>query len=303
MKEVNALQDFGSYGLLMLSTIMFGLMFLFNDVFRKNYGNEISATFVQNLGGGIFGFIVLVLINGFKFEFTIFAFIMAVISAVNGLLYTFCSLKALGKINLSLYALFSMLGGMVLPFLSGILFHGEEVTVGKIVCLIFVFAALFLTVEKLGKKSGTIYYIGIFVFNGMSGVMAKLYYSLPFDKVSSAGYSVLCALVSLLIAAVPLFFIKCNVRKINLASIFAMAGCGIFNRVANWFVLLALVSLPASAQYPFITGGTMIVSTVISLFSKNKPNKKEIIAVILAFIGVLVLVLLPDVKIFQISWR
>lgn len=297
------MEEMQSYGLLTLSTVMFGFMFWFKDIFRRNYGSGLCATYVMSIGGGIFGFIALAVINGLKFEFSLFAFIMAVLSAVNALLFSFCSLKALDKINLSLYSLFSMLGGMTLPFISGILFHGEGLTIGKIVCFILITVALCLTVKKDNKKSGTIYYIGVFVFNGMSGVISKAYQALPFEKISSAGYSVLTALVAIFLSAFLLLVTKGEKRKINLPCIFAMAGTGILSRIGNWLLLVSLISLPASAQYPFVTGGTMIVSTIISLFGKNKPTKKEIAAVMLAFAAVVILVLLPSDVIFKITWR
>ena len=48
--------------------------------------------------------------------------------------------------------------------------------------------------------------------------------------------------------------------------------------------------LPASVQYPFVTGGTMIVSTVISFLLGQKPSKREIFAIALSFLGILALV-------------
>lgn len=297
------MQEIYSYGLLSISTVMFGLMFFFKDLFRKNYGSGLKATLVMSIGGGIFGFFSLLIIKGFVFEFSVFAMIMAIISSLNGLLFSFCSLKALGKINLSLYSLFSMLGGMALPFVSGIIFHGEPLTLGKIACFIVITAALLLTVEKGEKKSGTIYYIGVFVFNGMSGVIAKIYQALPFEKISSAGFSILKALVSIAMAAMLLLCVRGEKKKINLQCVVAMAGSGMLGNIANWLLLVALLSLPASAQYPFVTGGTMIVSTIISLFSDKKPTTKEIIAVILAFLGVLILILIPEINIFVINWR
>lgn len=297
------MQELQSYGLLTLSTVMFGVMFWFKDIFRKNYGSGLRATLVMSLGGGIFGFIALAVINGLKFEFSWFALIMATLASLNALCFSFCSLKALDKINLSLYSLFSMLGGMALPFLSGILFHQEGLTVGKIVCFAVITVALCLTVKKDDKKSGAIYYAGIFFFNGMSGVISKIYQALPYEKVSSAGYSVLAALVSITLSALLLTVTKGEKRKINFGCVFAMAGSGILNRVANWMLLISLLNLPASAQYPFVTGGTMIVSTVISLLGKNKPTKKELLAVVLAFAAVLILVILPADEIFKITWR
>ncbi|MBQ3088917.1 MAG: EamA family transporter [Clostridia bacterium] len=292
-----------SYGLLTTSTVMFGFTFFFKDIFRKNYGSGLRDSFVASLGGGIFGFIVLALMNGLSFEFSLFAFIMALVSTINGLLFTFCSLKALSKINLSLYSLFSMLGGMALPFLSGILFHEESVTISKCACFVIIILALCLTAKKDNSSGGAFYYVGVFIFNGMSGVISKIYYALPFERISAAGYSMLSSLVTIIFSLLFLLIIKGEKKKINAATVFAMAGSGTLNRVANWLLLVALAELPASAQYPFVTGGTIIVSTIISFFGKNKPTKKEILAVILAFIGVLMLVLLPSEELFKITWR
>ena len=292
-----------SYGMLSASTVMFGLTFLFKDTFRKNYGNGFRASLVMDFGGGLFGLPALLLIKGFVFEFSFYALIVSIISTINGLLFSFCSLKALGKINLSLYSLFSMLGGMALPFVSGIIIHGEPLTLGKLVCFIIIGIALMVTTEKGEKKSGRIYYAGVFIFNGMSGVIANLYQTLPFNRISSAGYSVLKCMVGLVVTAVLLMVVKGEKKKINIKCIYAMAGSGILNRIANWLLLVSLLTLPASAQYPFVTGGTMIVSTVISLFTNKMPSKKEIGAVILAFIGVLLLIMMPEINILTINWR
>jgi len=45
-----------------------------------------------------------------------------------------------------------------------------------------------------------------------------------------------------------------------------------------------------------VTGGVMIVSTVISCFGKNKPSVKELASVGLAFIGMLTLFAIPIKK-------
>lgn len=288
-----------SYGMLTASTVMFGFMFFFKDIFRRNYGSGLKATFVMSLGGNIVGAAVLLLIKSdLALEFTPFAFIMAFCSTANGLLFSFCSLKALGKINLSLYSLFSMLGGMALPFLSGILFHGEPFTVGKAVCFVVITLALLMTIEKGEKKGNILFYLGVFTFNGMSGVISKLYQALPFDKISPTGYSVLKSITSLTVCLVVLYFLRKDKRKLNWSCIVAMGGSGILSHLGNWLLQVSLVTLPASAQYPFVTGGTMIVSTVISMFTDKKPSKKEICAVCLSFVGLVLFFVIPEIKIF-----
>lgn len=296
---VEKMQELFSYGLISASTVMFGFMFFFNELFRKNYGSGLKATLVMSAGGNIFGLITLLIVNGIVFEFSVYAFIMASIAAINGLLFSFCSLYALSKISLSLYSLFSMLGGMVLPFVSGILFHGEPFTVSKAVCFVIITAALILATDKTKQKGGTLFYIGIFVFNGMAGVIANAYQSLPFKQISSAGFSILKSVVIIAICVVMLLFIKGEKIKFNFGSMLGMAGSGVLGNIGNWLLLIALLNLDSSVQYPFITGGTMIVSTIISAFTSKKPTKKEVVAVTLAFVGILLLVILPEKVIFQ----
>jgi len=55
----------------------------------------------------------------------------------------------------------------------------------------------------------------------------------------------------------------------------------------------ALLHVDASVQYPMVTGGVMIVSTIICFFGDRKPSKKEIISVLVAFVGMLALFVIP----------
>jgi multidrug transporter EmrE-like cation transporter len=63
--------------------------------------------------------------------------------------------------------------------------------------------------------------------------------------------------------------------------------------VANFILVFALVYVDTSVQYPMVTGGTIIVSTVFSCFGDRKPNKKEIHGVILTFVGMCALFFIP----------
>ena len=284
------------YGIILLSVVMFGGCFVLNDEYRKMRGGSVKVSMQFSFVSSLAGLLVLLCVNGWKLEFTPFTLVMAIMAALNGFGFTFCSFKALGKINLSLYSLFSMLGGMVLPFLQGILFYEESITVAKIVCFVLICAALFLTVEKGEKKQGTIYYMGIFVLNGMSGVLSKLFTEAPFEKTSAAGYSILSAVCSVVIAGTLLLTIfrsQKETSKNTPASTAVSAANGIINRVANYLLVLALAHVDASVQYPMVTGGVMIVSTLVCFFGKNKPSRREVLSVIIAFIGMVVLFAIP----------
>ena len=185
-----------------------------------------------------------------------------------------------------------MLGGMMLPFVVGIVFYSEPVTVANAVCVIFVITALLITVSWKKKTGGELYYVGVFVLNGMSGVLSKIYEDATYPKVSSAGYSLWMAVMSVLITGVALICIHKKVKMPSIKAIAYSAGGGALNRVANFLLLIALSVLPASVQYPFVTGGVIIVSTVIAALTKQKPSRKEIFAVCLSFVGILALVLI-----------
>ena len=280
------------YAVISAAVVMFGVQFLLNKEFQKLCGNTLRATLVLSLLTSAVGAAVLFAVNKFRLEFTLFSLLVAVWMAVNNLAFTFCSQKAFGRINLSLYSVFSMLGGMMLPFIAGLTFFDEKPTLGKGICIVLVAAALLLTVRRDDRKGGVGWYVGIFVLNGMSGVISKVFQALPYEKTSDAGFSVLTAVVSVLISGVWLLFSKEKKIKLGRNGLLLSVGSGLLGRVGNFLLLIALSNLPASAQYPFVTGGVMIVSTVICFFTKEKPTKREILSVAVSFAGILALVLL-----------
>ena len=190
-----------------------------------------------------------------------------------------------------------MLGGMILPFAQGIIFYGEEITLAKVVCVAFIVAALALTVKMGDGKKGYIYYIGIFVLNGMSGVLSKLFNELPFEKTSAAAYSMYGAAWSIIISGIMWIILarcgKYNMPKYTFGTGMIAAAKGSINRVANFILVLALAHVDASVQYPMVTGGVMIMSTLVCFFGEKKPSKREIISVALAFVGLLLLFVIP----------
>lgn len=277
------------YGVLLAAVTMFSFQFLFNGIFEKEYGNTLRAMFVFSAGSSLVGFIILLVINGFKLEFTWFSALMAFFAALDSVGYTYFSLKSLGRINLSLYSMFAMLGGMILPSAAGIIFYNEELTLGKGICYALIILSLVLSSKKGGGKSGYFYYMGVFTLNGLSGVLSTIFQNAPYEKTSAAGYSMLIALTALILCLAFLPFIKGDGKRLTKKAVFSMGGYGVLCRVGNYLLLIALAHLPASAQYPFVTGGVMIISTVISFFTPNKPSKREVLGVTVAFAALLIL--------------
>ena len=296
------------YTFILISVVMFGGGFALQDLYRKKRGSGIRYSMESSCIGALAGAVVLLLINGLSFESTPFTLLMAVLTALDGMAFTFFAFKALDRINLSLFSLFAMLGGMALPFFQGILFYGEPFTLSKGVCVGFICAALLCTVERGRGKGGVVFYAGVFVLNGMAGVIAKLFTESTLPKASAAAYSAWCAVATAVLSGVVwtlLLLIEKrkttsenieksdNVCKKTWQAHGIGALYGIINKVANFLLVLSLVHVDASVQYPMVTGGTMIVSTLISCFGSRKPSRREIMSVGLAFCGMLALFLIP----------
>lgn len=278
------------YSLVIIAVVLFGGCFALNDVYQKLRSSSLYESMALAFIGAIAGLAFLLPMGGFRPQATPFTLLIAFLSALNGLAYTFCSLKALERVNLSLYSLFAMLGGMLLPFLQGILFYGEPLTVPKMICLLLIGGALVLSVSKERKKGGFLWYGGIFVLNGMSGVLSKIFTASALEKASAEWFSIWGALFTALISGVLwLILARKNSNPYSWKAFGLAFANGGINRFANLLLVIALVHIDASIQYPMITGGVIIVSTIICFFKKEKPKRKELLAVLLAFMGLLIL--------------
>ena len=291
------------YALAIISVVLFGSQFLTNSEYVKKMGSGLFQTMLLNLLGGVLGAIVMFFTNEFRFEFTPFTLLMSFVVVVNSFLFTLCSVKAFEKVNLSVYSIYTMFGGMLLPIFAGVIFYNEPFTWGLGLCIAFVVVAILLISfrkgdsddEKKGKnnKIAILFYLGVFLCNGMAGVISKFYMEAPYPKASSEGYSLLSSLVMVVVSVVFVTMLWKKRPKIyTKPTLIALCG-NAGNRIGNYLLLLALTVLPASVNFSFVTGGTIIVSTLLSYFTDKKPSLKEWLAVLAAFIGIMFLVFMP----------
>ena len=286
------------YGFILLSVVMFGGCFMLNDVHRRLRSSCLKVSLQGSLFSALTGLLVLLIVNGFSLTLTWGSVLISLLAAINTIVLSYCGIMALGSINLSLYSLFMMLGGMMLPFWQGVFFYGEKLTVAKIICFVLICVALLVTIEKgESKKKAVIYYIAIFVLNGMSGVYSKIFVGLG-GKATPADYSITLAIWTGILSAALLFFFfrkkkDDGVPPMTPLSIFVSATSGGINKIANFLLTTALLHVDASVQYPMVTGGVMIVSTAAAFLTKNKPKMREILSVAIAFVGLLVLFFVP----------
>lgn len=281
------------YFLLLISVLLFSLQFLFNQKFQEKFGSELDASMSFSFLSSVCGILVLLPLNGFKLDFSIFSFVVGILYSLVGIFYTYASIKAFGRVNLSVYSVSAMLGGMLLPSVYGIIFNCEGVTFLKFACYLFTITALLFTVDFKDKKSGTLYYFAVFVLNGLTGVISAFHQSFSACHVSDSLSFLVLARISGALMCIPYLSRHFTGIKNTLTrhafgySLCYAACCG----VGNLLVLTALKYLPASVQYPIITGGVMLTSLAISLIRRERVSPRSIIASVSAFASTLLLAL------------
>ena len=278
------------YIVIIVSALLFSLQFMLNDGYKKECGSSLASALKFSLYTSLTGLIILLFINRFKLEVTLFSAIVALVYALVCVVFSYCSVKAFESANLSVYSVFSMIGGMVLPFAYGML-CGEEFKLSRLLCCVLIVIAIIFTADKSGEhKGGFKYYIAIFILNGFVGVLSKFHQSSPSLCVDSASFMMLTKIFTTVISIVLLLSLKGKIFSISLK---AFANCGVYsaiNSIGNLMLLIALLHLPASVQYPLVTGGTMLFALIISLVRRDKVTVRDFIGTALAIVSTVIII-------------
>lgn len=140
--------------------------------------------------------------------------------------------------------------------------------------------------------------IALFLLNGLVGVISSFHQGDPFGlpTISPASFMIWTCLLTSAQGAVS--FLTCTVgrsrqridrKRYALAAPWACAE-GICNGTANLALLIALLSVEPSLQYPVVTGGTVCLSALLGLFVyRERLSARAWLSVALAMLGTCVM--------------
>ena len=278
------------YLILILAAFLFAVQFLFNQQYRRLKGEGLDATMTFSLYTSAISFVILFALGRFQLHITWFSLLIAVLYAAVCLLSSYAGLKAFGTANLSVYSIFMMLGGMLLPFAYGILFANEALSFAKALSILLICAAVGCSFEKGAEgKNAYRFYAAIFILNGLVGVLSKIHLSVAALAVDS--YSFMATIQLALLAMCLLYCLMTwqGIPKPSGKLYLCLSGYAVCNGIGNLFCQIALTSLPASVQYPIITGGVMVFSTLISLARREPIGGKTYLAAALACLSTILI--------------
>jgi len=296
------------YALLLIAAALFSTQIVFYTKYQKAAGHSLLSALRFSFWYGLVSFAASWAASGGRIEATAFSIVLATIYALILVAFSYVSVKVLSCANIAVYSMFTMLGGMLIPAAAGIAIWGEELGMAKVVCCLFVTAALLVNLPK-GKssRSAVKYYILAFVLNGAASVVFKWHQSGGESSVSSQGFIVLYSAFTAMLALGLLVLLRlrpseaanealpeqrhegiCFFLGPRIALLFVL-GYGVFNWGGQLLVLVSLLHLHASVQFPMLTGAVITMSTIASFIIGEKPGKRTVFAMALAVIGMVVL--------------
>ena len=278
------------YLILILAALLFAVQFLFNQQYRRLKGEGLDATMTFSLYTSAISFVILFALGRFQLHITWFSLLIAVLYAAVCLLSSYAGLKAFGTANLSVYSIFMMLGGMLLPFAYGILFANEALSFAKALSILLICAAVGCSFEKGAEgKNAYRFYAAIFILNGLVGVLSKIHLSVAALAVDSYSFMATIQLALLAMCLLYCLMTRQGIPKPSGKLYLCLSGYAVCNGIGNLFCQIALTSLPASVQYPIITGGVMVFSTLISLARREPIGRKTYLAAALACLSTILI--------------
>ena len=219
------------------------------------------------------------------FEFSVFSMTVAVVYALTCIALSYSSIKAFTYANLSVYSVFAMIGGMVLPFVYGIM-CGEEFKLIRVVCCVLIAICVTMSINKSEHSGKAIkYYMAVFFLNGFVGVISKFHQSYSELCVDSGSFMMMTKMVTIILASLLLLAEKKRNFYVTKKALVYSALYSVVNSIGNLMLLVALLHIPASVQYPVVTGGTIVFSTLFVIAKREKFTKREIGAAVIAFVA------------------
>lgn len=216
------------YLLVFLSVVLLAAAFTVQKFYHKCTGGTTVSSAIFSMVSSICSIVILILRNttaeGLNIEFSWYSFVNSLLKGVCGFLYTIIGFKILKRANVSTYMLFLMSGGMIVPAVWGWVFLGEPATVLRILGIIVMIVAIFLSnsnVKKLDKKL-VVMCVSVFMLNGFLSVFSKLHQiaGIEYNPVDTISYALIGCYCSFgLNFALKLFISLKNRRLAKLSNI------------------------------------------------------------------------------------
>ncbi len=276
------------YILLISAAVLCALNFAMTKAYQNRAGTTPASGIVFNIITGAASAVIFFAANGFKCGINTYSAVMAAAMTSLCVIYTMIGFKIMESETMALYTVFLMTGGMTVPYVWGLIFLNEPISVLRTIGLIILAAAVFITnTDGSGAKTKKLYLcIAVFLLNGFVSVVSKEHQINP-HAVSATDFVILTNLIKAVVCTAILPFVK-GEKSTGFSPkllLYIIPGA-VLSGVSYMFQLIGAVNLPATVLYPIMTGGTIIFSTISGIvIFKEKVGKRTALGIALCFIG------------------
>ena len=283
-----------NYILVLISTVLLACNFAISKRYQLTEGACLETGLRFNMFLGLTTAVIFFALSGFRVDFSWFSLLMALGMSTCAAAYTILGFSVMKAGNMAVYTLFLMSGGMILPYIYGVAFLDETLSVLRVTGLVCILAAVVLTnkSDRPVPKKILLLCSAIFVFNGFVSIFSKAHQvSQQYKAVSSIDFVMYTGIAKCVLSFIVLLFCK-KERKVwefsKKSAILLAVGSAALSGVSYSFQLIGAKELPATVLYPMITGGSVIFSAVSGrVFFHEKPTKAQLVSIALCFIGTL----------------
>ena len=309
------------YLFIFAAVVLLALQFSTNKAYgqRRGDGAEASLFFAAVCGfaSAAVTFVIASLSEG-GFRFTPFSLLLGAVMASLSCAYTLIGFKIMALGDMSVFMMFLMLGGMMLPYLFGVTVLGEFRGAEPWRIVLRVAGLLLLTVsmlfpvfarKKAGRGGGLFVALcaAVFLLNGVASIVSKTHQTpgfWSFDVVNAPSYACLGNLMNGIISVVCLWILRLRGKGNGEKSAagehaddesrlipasgktiaLIIAANALCNGVSYTLQLVSASHLPASVLYPMVTGGSVVLSAVAGrIFFGEKPDRITLTGLLLSF--------------------
>lgn len=276
-----------------IAVLLLSVDFAVNKIYQQKNSTSFKAGMQFNFFLGLFTAIIFFVFCGGTLKFSVFSLIMSIAITVFGIGYNVIGFKILKNSGMSSYTMFLMNGGMIVPYIYGVLFLNEVFSVIRTIGLAFIITAVIIanSEKETKNRKNIILCIIVFFLNGFVSVVSKLHQiEHTYEIVSATEFVLYTGLVKCLICGIILLFIpktegkRTDMKSFGFLPLIALSA--VISGVSYLLQLFGAVDLPATVLYPFITGGSIVLSTIVGKIAfKENLSFKKVFGVIMCFIG------------------
>lgn len=295
------------YLLCVISSLLIALAFASKKKYQDSKKFSLSSSFAFIAAYSAISAFVLLILSGFKFQFSLTALYIALVQAT-----LMTAAQALGFAcmlygNMLGMSMFSSIGATVIPCVMGMAFplFNERFSYFKIVGTLLLVIAL--VIPALFTKGGNVknklrYYVScvlLFLTNGSSPLMNKLKTVIAND-IADSMYQFYAMLAVCLYALIITAVLKSRERNAAPASVGAKSKhtwiwavlFSLFICIGDYLSLVALRGIDISLQSPITMGLSVIFTAAVGyVFFKEKITKATAISIAVTVLGLSVIAL------------